>query len=63
MYVRCGPSAQASGGEFEKYAAAEEDEELDLGDAERDRFKFDHVSDSMMMPKVGAVYALTPPDP
>lgn len=47
------PWTQKDGGEFEKYAAAEEDdvEELDLGDVERDRFRFDHVPDSMMLPK------------
>mmetsp|Transcript_16377 Transcript_16377/g.40061 ORF Transcript_16377/g.40061 Transcript_16377/m.40061 type:complete len:295 (+) Transcript_16377:214-1098(+) len=42
-------------GSFEKYAAAEEggeeEEGMDVGDVVRDRFKFDHVPSSMMMPK------------
>ena len=43
---------QSEGGEFEEYEAADDDdEELDVGDAERDRFRFDHVPDSMMLPK------------
>ena len=51
-HIDGGPCAWKDDGEFEKYAAAdEEDEELDVGDVERDRFKFDHVPDSMMMPK------------
>ena len=41
---------QSEGGVFEAYAAAEE-EELDLGDVERDRFRYDHVPSSMMLPK------------
>lgn len=42
------------GGEFETYAAAEEgddEEEFDVGDVERDRFRYDHVDSSMMLPK------------
>lgn len=47
MDLLCGWS---EGGVFEAYAAAEE-EELDLGDVERDRFRYDHVPSSMMLPK------------
>ena len=48
----CGPLARMGDGKFETYAAAEEDDgALDLGDVERDRFRYDHVPDSMMLPK------------
>jgi hypothetical protein len=43
-------NTQSEGGAFEAYAAAEE-EELDVGDVERDRFRYDHVPASMMLPK------------
>ena len=44
-------NTQSEGGAFEAYAAAEEDEDLDVGDVERDRFPYDHVPASMMLPK------------
>ena len=43
-------NTQSEGGAFEAYAAAE-DEDLDVGDVERDRFRYDHVPASMMLPK------------
>mmetsp|Transcript_14923 Transcript_14923/g.63967 ORF Transcript_14923/g.63967 Transcript_14923/m.63967 type:complete len:143 (-) Transcript_14923:50-478(-) len=43
-------NTQSEGGAFEAYAAAEE-EDFDVGDVERDRFRYDHVPASMMLPK------------
>lgn len=45
------PFDQMDNGEFEEYAAAKQDAEFDVGDVERDRFAFDHVPESMMLPK------------